>query len=485
MKYLSKFRPLTAVMALILSFSATFSSASEEPLARKEPSAKNEPSVKNAPSTQTLAPYQFPFDKLQTYLDSLAENNKLMSAVYIAKNGKPLYEHYAGMASVKDKVELSADSRFRIGSITKTFTAVLIMQLVEQNKISLDDTLRKYFTERFQNSGKITLRHLLQHRSGIPNFTNQPAYMNYMTRPQKPETMLKRVLTLDSEFEPGSEHRYSNSNYLLLGLIIEIVYGKPFAEVVAEKITKPLGLNNTYYGNSINIEENEALSYRFGGQWVLQPETHMTVPHAAGAMVATAKDTAKFMEALFTGKLVSDTSLKAMMELKDGYGFGLFALPFHAHTFYGHNGGIDGFVSAAGFNMADGISYAILSNGVNFSFDQALIAIASSVYGLPFEIPDLSAKPVTLPVDKLKMAEGEYVSANHPLDIKMFVSGGELLTQASGQGSFPLTPYSDTEFRFDPAGIIIKFNADTKHNNHFTEFELNQGGGKFIFTKKD
>lgn len=427
---------------------------------------------------------QTTFGELEKYQDLLSDKNKLMSATYISQNGSPLFQHYSGLASVENNVAINADTRFRIGSTTKTFTAVLIMQLVEQDKLSLDDTLRKHFNEKFNNSNKITIRHLLNHSSGIPNFTQQPAYANYMTRPQKPETMLKRVLTLGSDFEPGSDHRYSNSNFLLLGLIIEKIYDKSYAEVLAEKITRPLDLKNTYYGNRIETEENEASSYRFNENWVLQSETHMSVPHAAGAIVSTARETTLFVEALFTGKLISEASLETMMEFNNRYGLGLFATDLNGHLFYGHDGAIDGFMASVGYNTEDGFAYSVLSNGVNYQFSDFVKNVARAIYKEQLHYPDFDAQPVALNLETLKMGEGDFVSNKHPLDLTLFVESDSLMARATGQGSFSLTPYSATEFRFEQAGITLLFDSSNIKNGKYSEFELAQGGRKFVFKRK-
>lgn len=317
--------------------------------------------------------------KLDSYLSTLNENNRMMTAVYVSKHGKPQYEFYSGLASIDGNVPLSEKTRFRVGSITKIFTSVLIMQLVDRGKLALDTRLDTFYPD-IPNASSITIEMLLNHRTGIPNLTDQPAYMEYMTESQSREQMEQRILSYESIFKPGSKHQYSNSNYLLLGYIIESIYQKPYAEVAAEKIIRPLGLTSTYYGKSIKIANHEALSYRFTDKWDVQPETHMSIPHGAGAMVSTAREINAFLTALFEGKLVTEESLNAMMTLRDGYGLGMFIAPFYDKKFYGHNGGIDGFVSAVGYNPADGVTIAVLSNGVNYNFNDVMIAVLSSVY---------------------------------------------------------------------------------------------------------
>ncbi|MDC0602048.1 beta-lactamase family protein [Aliiglaciecola sp.] len=422
--------------------------------------------------------------KLDKYLTALNDNDKIMTAVYISKNGRVLYEHYSGLASVENKVSITADTKFRIGSITKTFTAVLVMQLIEEGKLALDTKLSNFYPN-IPNAQRITIKQLLSHRSGIKSYTSETEYLKYMTKPQLRKQIEQRIESYKSLFEPNSKHQYSNSNYTLLGYIIESLYQKSYAEVLSQKISNPLKLDNTYYGNSIEIEDKEAFSYRFEGSWTRQPATHMSVPHAAGAIVSTTKETNLFLAALFDKKLLNQDSLNAMMQLEDGYGLGLFAMPFYQQKFYGHNGSIDGFRSAAGHNLADGITITVLSNGVNYNFNDVLIALLSSVYQRSFEIPDFSTQPVGLSPATLKQHLGTFSSKDLHLDISFTIANKQLFAQATGQGKLPLTPYSQTEFRFDQAGIVIQFDPQSLDDGKFNRFILNQGGGKFRYTRDE
>lgn len=435
-------------------------------------------------AAQSLSQHQ---DDLDTYLKVLSDNNKIMTAVYVTERGVPRYEHYVGLASVEDNIPISAKTLFRIGSVTKTYTAVLIMQLIENNKLGLDTKLNQFYPD-IPNAAQITIKHLLSHRSGIFNFTDDPDYTSFMTMPQTEEQLVSRIQEYQPEFSPGSKHKYSNSNYVLLGFIIESLYGKPLKEVIATNITQPLNLNSTYYGNSIEIEENEASSYRYNGQWIKQPETHMSVPNGAGAIVSTAKDTNQFFTALFGGKLVSTDSLSAMMKLEDGYGYGyglgMAVAPFGEKKFFGHLGSIDGFVSAAGYNTEDGLNITVLSNALNYNFNDVLIAVLKTMYGLSIDKPDFTAKPIDLSEKYLSTFEGQFASVQLPIKIRFWVENGKLMSQGEGQGVLPLAAYSETEFHFDPAGIVINFDQPNDSSSHSNGFVLSQGGGKYEFKRQ-
>lgn len=420
--------------------------------------------------------------QLSTYLDTLNKNDKAMSAVYISIEGKPVYEHYAGMASIADSVPLSAASRFRIGSVTKTYTAVLIMQAIEREELALDNTLAEYFPE-IANADEITIQQLLNHRSGVHSFTDEPDYPSYMTQAKSKTEMLSMMAKYPPDFEPDERHAYSNSNYVLLGYILEAIHQKPLAEFISEQISQPQKFTNTYYGDAIDTPV-EAASYYYAEGWQLSPETHLSIPHGAGAMVSTAKEANQFISRLFQGQIVSDKSLQAMTQLQDGYGFGLYALPFHEHTMLGHNGSIDGFLSANAYNPEDGVAITVLTNGMNYSFNDILIAVLSSVYNKELEIPDFSAKAQTLQRSNMDRLTGDFSSEDLHLDIKVFVENEALMAQATGQGAFPLTAYSATEFRFDPAGILIRYDEASLQSQKFSRFTLIQGGGKFLYKRK-
>ncbi len=210
----------------------------------------------------------------------------------------------------------------------------------------------------------------------------------------------------------------------------------------------------------------------------------MSVPHGAGAIVSTAKDTNQFFTALFGGKLISSDSLSTMMKLEDGYGLGMTAAPFGEKKFYGHFGGIDGFVSAAGYNIEDGLNITVLSNALNYNFNDVLIAVLKTMYGLSTDIPDFSAKPITLSEKILSSFEGKYASTQVPIKIRFWVENGRLMSQGEGQGALPLTAYSETEFRFDPAGIVINFDKPSASPSQSNGFILSQGGGKYDFKRQ-
>src|SRR3984893_19516327 len=184
-------------------------------------------------------------------------------AALVAENGKVIYKKGVGLANMEWNIPNEPDTKFRLGSITKQFTATLILQLVEQGKIKLDGNVSDYLPDYRKDTGaKMTIHHLLSHTSGVPNYTAAPGFEENVSRnPFKVDDFVKKYASGDLEFEPGAKFNYSNSGYFLLGAIIEKVAGKPYAQVLQEKITDPLGMKNTGYDHYSPIISKRATGY--------------------------------------------------------------------------------------------------------------------------------------------------------------------------------------------------------------------------------
>jgi D-alanyl-D-alanine carboxypeptidase len=291
-----------------------------------------------------FAQTNFDKTKLDNYFQALGDNNKFMGSVAVSKNGTIIYTKSIGLADVENNIKATENSKYRIGSISKSFTAVLVLKAIEEKKLDLTQTLEKWFPT-ITNAKKITLKHLLTHRSGIHNFTDDKDYLSWNTQPKTEKEMVEIIAKGGSDFEPDRIAKYSNSNFVLLTYILEKVFSKSYSNLVQEYIVKPIGLTNTYVFGKINSNNNECKSYNFAGSWKIKTETDFTVPLGAGAIVSTPSDLTKFADALFGGKLLKSESLEIMKPIQDGYGMGLIRMPFYQSTGYGHTGGIDGFNS--------------------------------------------------------------------------------------------------------------------------------------------
>ena len=422
-----------------------------------------------------LAQTNFDKTKLDNYFNALEQNDKFMGSVAVSKNGEIIYKKSIGFADVENNIKATEKSKYRIGSISKTFTTVLILKAVEENKLNINQTIDKWFPAII-NAKEITVKHLLSHRSGIHNFTNNKDYLTWNTQPKTEKELVEIIVKGGSDFNPDSKAEYSNSNFVLLTFILEKTFSKSYSDLLQEFIVKPLGLTNTYVFGKINPLNNECKSYSFEGTWKLETETDYTVPLGAGAITSTPTDLTKFADALFNGKLLTNESLEIMKTIKDGYGIGLFPIPFYESIGFGHTGGIDGFSSVYSHFTDDKISYALTSNGTNFNNNDISIAVLSAVYDKPYEIPVFATYNLT--PEELDGYLGVYASKQIALKISITKDGNTLIAQATGQSAFPLEATEKDKFKFDRAGVVLEFSpADNT-------MILKQGGGQFTFTRE-
>jgi D-alanyl-D-alanine carboxypeptidase len=413
--------------------------------------------------------------KLNNYFKSLDSNNKFMGSVALMKDGKLIYKNQIGYSDIEKQKRQNENTKYRIGSISKTFTSVLIFKAIEEGKLDLDKTINNYFPN-VKNSNSITISNLLNHRSGIHNFTNDVEYLEYNTKPKNETEMLSIISKFDSDFEPNSKSEYSNSNYVLLSYILEKTYNRTFSEILKNKIVSPIELKNTFFGGKINLKNNESNSYSYNGKWEKQTETDMSIPIGAGGIVSTPSDLLKFAEALFSFKIISKNSLSKMEKLEDNYGMGLFKMPFYDKYSFGHTGGIDGFSSVFGYFPEEKSAFALTSNGTNYDNNEISIALLSVLFNKPFESP--SFKIYDLKSKDLDKYLGIYSSPSFPLKITITKSEKILIAQATGQSAFNLEAIEKNKFEFKQAGIVLEFDTINK------QMTLKQGGGTFKLTKE-
>ena len=414
--------------------------------------------------------------KMDSLFLKIESNEKGMGSISIFKDGKEAYQNAFGFADVANKLRATKDTKYRIGSISKTFTATIIMQQVEEKKLSLSAKLADYFPE-IPNAQEITIEQLLRHRSGLYNFTNMPTYVGWMEQPVTREQLLTTFVKNGTVFKPGEKAEYSNTNYVLLAYIVEKIDKKDFADVLNERIIMPCKLTNTYYGGKIDPKNNEAFSYVKDSPWKIASETDMSIPVGAGAVVSNPTDLNVFYNQLFSGKLVSVESLGEMKEIIDGYGLGMFQAPFFERKGFAHNGGIDGFQSMAGYFPSDTVSIAYTSNGVVMPMNDILIGALSIYFGKDYALPDF--KPaLELKSEELDPYLGVYSSPTFPLKVTITKNGNKLVGQATGQPSFTLDAYEINKFKFDQASLQLEFKPGE------SKMILRQGGGEYVLTKE-
>jgi len=423
-----------------------------------------------------LLAQDFDKSKMDDLFALIDKHEQGMGSISLYKDGREVYSNSIGVLDLTSQESVNSETAYRIGSISKTFTACIIMKLIEDKQLKLTTPLSRYFP-KVKNSFQINIEHLLRHRSGIYNFTNTDEYLTYMEKPLSRDELLIKVKEFGSSFDPDEESGYSNSNYVLLTMIAEKVTKKSYSELVEEIITKPLGLNNTYVGSRITTEKNEAKSFKKIKKWENETETDMSIPLGAGAIVSSPSDVNTFLHSLLNDKIVSQASREKMMKIKDDYGIGLVQIPFYDKKAFGHNGGIDGFQSMAYHFPKEGVTVTYLSNGVVYPINDIMIDVLSNYFGKEKELPEF------LPVMKLNEKDldqylGTYASDKLPIELVITKDGGQLIGQATGQQSFPLDAVDIHKFKFDPARLAIEFLPEKN------KLMLKQGGVDYMMTKK-
>lgn len=421
---------------------------------------------------QVAISQSFDKTKLDKYFNSIDDNKKFMGSVAVSKNGEIIYLKSVGYADINNKIKANNETKYRIGSISKSFTAILVLKAVENKKLELNQTIDKWFPT-IKNSEKISVKQLLNHRSGIYNFTNSPDYLSLSTQAKTEEEMIEIIKAGGNNFSPDSKAEYSNSNYVLLTYILEKTFSKSYSELLNEFIINPIELKNTYVFGKINTINNESKSYKFLGSWIEESETNYTIPLGAGAITSTASDLTKFADALFGEQLLNSESLEAMKTIQEGYGYGLFQIPFYSSLGFGHTGGIDGFSSVFAHFPEENISYALTSNGTIMNNNDISIAVLSAVFNKPYEIP-VFISYTSVDLDKYL---GVYSTEQIPLKITITKNGNTLIAQGTGQPEFPLEAINKDIFKFDQVGAKFEFILEEN------KMILFQNGMQINFTK--
>ena len=413
--------------------------------------------------------------KMDSLFKRIERNEKGMGSISIFKNGNEIYQNSFGFADIENEIQASEKTKYRIGSVSKTFTATIIMQLIDEKKLSLDTKLSDFYPE-VPNAKEITIEQLLRHRSGLYNFTNSENYRNWMGKPHSKSEILEIFIENGIVFKSDEKAGYSNTNYVLLSYIAEEIDQKEYAEILNKRIIDPCRLKNTYYGGKINTAENEALSYTKYYSWKLAAETDMSVPVGAGGIVSNPTDLNIFYNHLFTANLVSDNSLQEMMKIIDGYGIGMFQL-FHEKA-YGHTGGIDGFQSTASYFPQDSTFIAYISNAVDIPKKEITVGALKIYTNKEYTLPEFKAG-LKLKSEDLDQYVGVYSSSSNPLQITISKDSTMLIAQATDQSSFPLEAYELHKFKFDPASIEFEFVPDEN------KMILKQGGSEFELIREE
>ena len=351
---------------------------------------------------QTSAFAQDKAAKIDQMISLYQKYGQFNGSALVADNGKVIYKKGVGLANMEWNIPNAPDTKFRLGSITKQFTATLILQLVEQGKIKLDGKLIDYLPDYRKDTGaKVTIHNLLSHTSGIPSYTSLPGFFQDVSRnPFKVDDFIKKYASGDLEFEPGTKFVYDNSGYFLLGAIIEKVTGKPYEQVLKENIFDPLGMKNSGYDHWGTIISQRATGYsRSARGFQTAPYLDMSIPYAAGSLYSTVEDLYLWDQALYGEKILSAKSKELIFKPNlNNYGYGFvitkatLAPPTKlAVPVIQHNGGINGFNTTIVRMTNDKRLIVLLDNAEDGQhLDKIALGIMSVLYDQPYEMPKRS-----------------------------------------------------------------------------------------------
>lgn len=416
--------------------------------------------------------------KLDSFFNALSEHNKSMGSYAVSKNGKLVYKRSLGYSALApDRVTAASATQYRIGSVTKVFTASMIFQLIDEGKLTLNTKLSTYFP-KMPGSEKITISNLLSHSSGLMDFVNDVTDKSWITVPHSKNELLDTIARRKLHFEPGTKQQYSNSGYLLLRYILEDITGEAYSAQLKSRIAQKIGLKNTSSGIPNNTGKAEARPYAMVNNWVDIKDIYFPNVIGVGDILSTPEDLLVFINVLTSGKLISPGSYTQMSSFtaQNQFAMGLLRVPFYNQVGLGHNGGTHGSYSVLYNFKESGISIASCVNGLNYPLNDITIAVLSISNGKPFKFP--SFREVILTKEELDPLLGVYATTQIPMKITITSSGTSLLAQATGQAAFPCQAVSKTRFEFAGAGIVLEFNTEKQ------EMILKQAGQIVTFSKE-
>ncbi len=424
--------------------------------------------------------------QVDNVLSQFFSKNRPGASVIVKKKGEVLFRRGYGLADLEHTIPIEPDMVFRIASLTKQFTAVLIMQLVEQGKISLDDEIIKFFPPYLTQGNKVTVTHLLTHTSGIKNFHELDDFQEHLHKDFTLLEMIDRFKNEPLDFTPGERYRYSSSGYLVLGAILEKVTGKTYEENLKEKIFIPLGMKNSYIGRNDTIIPRRVRGYTLeDGRIYNIMQGNLTQTLSSGSLAMSVDDMAIWDDALYTDTLLSDQSKERMWTpfvLNDGrsgnYGFGWELTEFLEHKLISHTGSIDGFTSAAIRVPDEHIFIAVFFNF--WPPDPSPAFLAKRILSIALGVPE--KQPLDMSVEHYQKYVGTYKTENKRITFVVEIEDRSLFLTIN-RSRFEILPESETRFFFKAAFHLVDFEMD--ENGDISKLVFKPEGGLIFQAEKE
>ena len=388
------------------------------------------------------------------------EADEFTGAVLVARDGEVLLDRGYGFANREWSVPNDGDTKFRLGSVTKQFTAVAIMLLNERGLVDLDAPVKTYLPDAPDAWDGVTVRHLLTHTAGVPNFTDFDDYGASKTLPATIDSLIGRFRDRPLDFQPGEGWSYSNSGYILLTAIVEKASGKSYAEFVAETLFQPLGMADSGYDSHAAVLPRRASGYAPTARGIVNADyIDMSIPQGAGALYSTTRDLLKWEQGLFGGRLLTPASLALLTTpVRNQYAFGLAVTQAGGNTTIAHSGGIEGFNTHMAWDPDRRMTVIVLGNLNGPGSDQVAGSLMALARGETVTLAS-ERQAVAVAPEVLRSYEGVYELAP-TFAITISVVDGKLMAQATGQDAFELHPESDSRFFLTVVDAQITFTRD-------------------------
>ncbi|WP_028545404.1 serine hydrolase domain-containing protein [Paenibacillus taiwanensis] len=320
--------------------------------------------------------------KLVTHIQHAVSKQKFSGSVLVAREGNLLVSQGFGMANYEWGIPNTSETKFRIGSVTKSLTAAAVLQCCEMKGVSIDDPIGCYLPH-FVSGHRITIRHLLTNTSGIPNFTVSEDIAVTLMQPVGVNDLIERFNQQTLEFNPGDQFSYSNSGYVLLGKLIEVMSGQAYDHYMREHVCKPLSMRHTGLDVNGEVLAGRASGYEFDQSGILRNASYIDMSNAysAGGLYSTVEDLYRWERALTTGDLMSPKLVTDMFTTyKGGYGMGWFISDSDPRMMF-HHGGINGFTSSLLRYPDEHLTVVVLSNFVTMTTSVLAGELAHLVLG--------------------------------------------------------------------------------------------------------
>ena len=454
-------------------------------------------------------------EQIDQLINTYQAYGQFNGSVLISDQGKVIFKKGFGMANMEWDIPNQPNTKHRLGSITKQFTAMLILQLVAEGQLDLQEPISKYLPDYPKSTGGIiTTHHLLTHTSGIPNYTSFSNFMADESRnPYSPVDFVKKFDEKELDFAPGEKFSYSNSGYFLLGVIVEKLSGKTYEQMLQDNIFVPLGMNDTGYDNHGDILKNRATGYeKQGKNYRNSRYLDMTIPYAAGSMYSTVEDLYKWDQALYTTTLLPQEYMTMYFEpyipafgkahYAYGWGVGYAKIGKSNDSIYtiGHGGGINGFNTNISRATSDKSLVVLLNNTGGAPLDEMTRAIRGIMYGKAYDMPKKSVADEVLTViedkgieagivhyNKIKDSEDYDLREREMNDIGYQLMGSDKVEEASKVFQLIVETYPKSSNAYDSLGeSYMKLgNNELAIKNYRKSIELNPNNQNGIdFLKK-